>query len=86
MQLFTPLHVFLRLLHDLHETSTERFVNLAVVHDFLSFVIAIAIVIALPKFDWAAQGAISYCSGATPGNLASIKVAGFIIVLDAFIQ
>ena len=33
-QLLTPLCVFQPLLHDLHQTSMERFVKLAVVRDF----------------------------------------------------
>ena len=51
VQLLAPLRVFLPLLRDLRQTSTERFVKPAVVRDFWN--------IALPTCDWAVQGVIS---------------------------
>ena len=56
VQLLATPCVVLPLLHNLRQTSSERFVKRAIVSDFLWREDGIAIGIATPNLDWVVQG------------------------------
>ena len=77
-QLLAMLCMFQTLLYGLHQTSAQRFMKPAVVHDFCGSKMPLQFAIALPKLDWEVQGVISswLFSRAIPGNPACMLYYG----------